>query len=193
MNCNNIIRNLKWLIQEYDEAVNKLDDMITNWNDYDDPGSDPGLQYEQENKIKDIYNKIENFDFEHNNATKKTVIVSTGFFSLSEKGTRWLADRGHKIAIEKVKDNIKDKKKAKQSKEPFYWHDDGVSEIDINGYNREDPLLIEMIETLGEEASLDYYGKIKFKIIEIPANIKYYIYASDCGSEIIHEEHRHWF
>jgi len=57
-----------------------------------------------------------------------------------------------------------------------------------NKNERSNIKLIECIEKLGEKAN-GLYANIK--IIEIPDNIKYYIYDYD-GKETIHEEHRSW-
>lgn len=51
--------------------------------------------------------------------------------------------------------------------------------------NRDDPTLIEVIE--------EFNDNDKLKIFDIPDNIKWYIYESECGCESIHEEHRTWF
>ena len=54
---------------------------------------------------------------------------------------------------------------------------------------RDDPLLIEVITELGEEASTRYS---QHKIIEIPDNVEWYIYQGEDGREAIHEQHRTW-
>jgi uncharacterized protein YbaP (TraB family) len=51
------IYRLKSLIQDYEEAVRRLDEMIVNW-EAGDPCSDPGLQYEQECTIENLYDEI---------------------------------------------------------------------------------------------------------------------------------------
>jgi hypothetical protein len=53
---------------------------------------------------------------------------------------------------------------------------------------RDDPVLIETIEQLGEEASEEYSD---LKIIEIPADVKWHIQEYD-GEEWIAENHRTW-
>jgi hypothetical protein len=55
------IEKLNILIQEYKEEQEKLEQMVENWENEDDPMSDPGLQYEQETRIESIYNKIKEF------------------------------------------------------------------------------------------------------------------------------------
>lgn len=54
--------------------------------------------------------------------------------------------------------------------------------------NRDDPILIQVIEELGEEAN-DELSKLK--IVEIPENVEYYIDDYD-GIETIHEKHEEW-
>lgn len=54
--------------------------------------------------------------------------------------------------------------------------------------NRENPILIEVIETLGERANTLYS---KLKIVEIPDDVKYEISDYD-GMETIEEVHRTW-
>ena len=54
--------------------------------------------------------------------------------------------------------------------------------------NRENPILIEVIETLGERANTQYS---KLKIGEIPDDVKYEISDYD-GMETVEEVHRTW-
>ena len=55
------IRTLKDLISEYEDEVSILDDMNYSWENYGDPGSDPGLQFEQAMKIESAYKEIVEF------------------------------------------------------------------------------------------------------------------------------------
>lgn len=55
------IYKLKELISEYEEEVRELEQMCRQWNDHDDPGSDPGLQYEQECKVDKMYQEVIQF------------------------------------------------------------------------------------------------------------------------------------
>lgn len=55
------IRKLKLLIEEYEEARQELREMIFRWEEYDDPGSDPGLQYSQAEICEELYNQIKEF------------------------------------------------------------------------------------------------------------------------------------
>lgn len=52
---------LKQFIEDYEDESRELTEMVYRWNHYDDPGSDPGLQYEQEMKVEKAYNKIVEF------------------------------------------------------------------------------------------------------------------------------------
>lgn len=55
---------------------------------------------------------------------------------------------------------------------------------------RSHPLLIECIETLGKEASSN--GTNNTKIVEIPADVDYYIAEEHCGIECVAKKHRTW-
>ena len=57
-----------------------------------------------------------------------------------------------------------------------------------SGDERTDPLIIQVVEELGERAS---GSMAKLKIVEIPDNIKYIIEEYD-GTEWIAEEHKTW-
>jgi len=61
-----------------------------------------------------------------------------------------------------------------------YWADWNI--------DRDDPLLIQVIDELGEEAN-DKYSELK--IVEIPDDIEWEIDEYD-GMETIHERHRSW-
>ena len=74
--------------------------------------------------------------------------------------------------------NIGEEILARDLDELFY-------EIDIK---RNDPLLIQVVEELGEEAGDD----IKLKTVEIPDDVEWEINA-DYGVEIIVEKHRRWY
>ena len=55
------IRSLQSLINEFVMEQQELILMIENWNNHDDPCSDPGLQFEQEELVNNVYNKIKDF------------------------------------------------------------------------------------------------------------------------------------
>lgn len=52
------IYKLKELISIHEHESYELTRMRERWNDHDDPGSDPGLQYEQELIVEKSYYKI---------------------------------------------------------------------------------------------------------------------------------------
>jgi hypothetical protein len=53
---------------------------------------------------------------------------------------------------------------------------------------RDDPLLIQVVEEMGDEANGNYSS---LKIVEIPDDVEWYIGEYD-GIESVHEEHRIW-
>lgn len=53
---------------------------------------------------------------------------------------------------------------------------------------RDNPILVKVVETLGEEANTEYSS---LKIVEIPDDVDYYIDDYD-GMETIEECHRSW-
>jgi hypothetical protein len=61
----------------------------------------------------------------------------------------------------------------------------GFAEWDIE---RTDPILIEVVEQLGDLANSRY---AKLKIVEVPDDVKWYIHDY-YGVEEVHEEHRKW-
>lgn len=66
-----------------------------------------------------------------------------------------------------------------------WWH---KHQLDSRPENREDPLLIQVIEELGEEAS---GSCAKVSIVEIPSDVEYTIEEYD-GYEHVAEKHRKW-
>ena len=67
------------------------------------------------------------------------VVINTryGGYGLSKKATEWLAGKGVSSAIKYLKENADDSY--------FTWYADDIE--------RHDPLLVECVETLGDEAS----------------------------------------
>jgi hypothetical protein len=53
---------------------------------------------------------------------------------------------------------------------------------------RDDPILVQVVETLGEDADGRYS---ELKIVEIPDDVEWYIHDYD-GMETINESHRSW-
>ena len=63
------------------------------------------------------------------------------------------------------------------------------SEVYANELDRTDPILIQVVETLGAEAN----GRFaKLRIIEIPDDIEWEITEYD-GNELVEEIHRKWY
>ena len=97
-----------------------------------------------------------------------------GGFTISRKCAEFMASKGHKQA------------KAELEEDNFYGY--GYVKGFDGGYSRTDPILVEAIETLGEEAN----GSCsELKVIEIPDDIEYYIHDYD-GMETVHEKHQSW-
>lgn len=58
----------------------------------------------------------------------------------------------------------------------------------VRDLKRDDPILIQVVETLGKEANGRY---AKLKIVTIPDDVIWYIVEYD-GAEMIVEKHRQW-
>lgn len=73
--------------------------------------------------------------------------------------------------------------------------DNGKGSIDRYSNNfdehkhRNHPLLIQVVEEIGEEATADRFAVLE--IVEIPDGIEWEIYDYD-GCETVHEAHREW-
>jgi hypothetical protein len=106
-----------------------------------------------------------------------------GGFGLSDKAfERYLKIKD--IAFESVlsKHGIRLYFKAGHLDDDNYY----LSEYDIE---RDDPALVQVVEELGLEANGLHSS---LKIVEIPDDVKWYIFEYD-GWEKINEEHRTWF
>lgn len=55
------IDKLKSLISDYENERSYLREMADQWEKYDDPGSDPGIQYSQAEIIEKSYNDLKNY------------------------------------------------------------------------------------------------------------------------------------
>ncbi len=113
----------------------------------------------------------------------KVVINSSyGTFALSvEAHTLYAKLKGYKLIID-GDDHFCTFYKNEESEENI---------IDDWKFDRSDPYLVQVVETLGEKSG---HGKnCKLKVVEIPDDIKWYIDNRDqCGGEFIAEEHRTW-
>ena len=56
---------------------------------------------------------------------------------------------------------------------------------------RDDPVLIQVIEEMGDMAS--EYNNGALKVVEIPDGVEWWIDEDDCGTEIIREKARCWY
>lgn len=61
--------------------------------------------------------------------------------------------------------------------------------FDCNQLERDDPVLVQIVETLGTDASGDFSS---LKIVEIPEDVKWIVEEYD-GAEWVAESHRTWF
>ena len=70
----------------------------------------------------------------------------------------------------------------------------GVAEIlrrggaDVNGIDRTDPILVEMVE---EDSSLYSGDSARLSVVEIPDDVEWFIHDYD-GQEHVAEKHRTW-
>lgn len=79
---------------------------------------------------------------------------------------------------------------SKHPSEPplFISYDDNkyLLESDIS---RSDPILIKVVEELGEKAASEF---TTLKIVDIPDGVEYIVCAADDGTEWVAEKHRTW-
>jgi len=135
-----------------------------------------------------------------------------GGFSISIEAAQWMAERGHKKAAAELKEWGKDSQLIRFYREHGRWPDgtkpeetdileihakyrqdavwygfgytDGVND----GYERDDPILVEAVRTLGERANGSCAA---LEIVFIPVGVDWYIDEYD-GSEKVCERHREW-
>lgn len=138
---------------------------------------------ELDKKIKYLIKEKEKFN-DYNlrpagsGGTMKIVINSCfGGFSISKKAAEYMAERGHDQATQELKEMVN----------KFYGY--GYSEKYTNEYKRNDPILIEAVEILGEATN---GCCARLKIVEIPDDIEWEIEEYD-GREHIAEKHRTWY
>lgn len=65
----------------------------------------------------------------------------------------------------------------------------GIQESDSYNIDRSDPILIQVVETLGRKVCADRFASLA--IVEIPDNVEWEISEYD-GMEQVDEKHRHW-
>ena len=100
-----------------------------------------------------------------------------GGFGLSEEAVLLYGDKKGLNIIAKQDEKIKTI--------IHYKEQNGFGEWEIE---RNDPVLVEVVEQLGDLAN-GHYSKLK--VVEVPDDIKWYISDYD-GIEEVHEEHRKW-
>lgn len=73
---------------------------------------------------------------------------------------------------------------------------EGLQVIETNGYHfdeysisRSDPLLVNIVETLGSRANGQY---AQLKVVEVPDDVQWHIVCSGNGIESVHENHKVW-
>ncbi len=135
---------------------------------------------------------------------EKKVVINTcyGGFGLSPEAALWLFERGMKDIAYKVSEYYASDKwhddlckwreyllgKAADSLFITVFSPDEQFVLNTRPEKRDDPLLIECIETLGERA----FGALsELKIVSIPADVEWEIEEYD-GREWISEKHRTW-
>jgi hypothetical protein len=145
--------------------------------------------------------------------TVKVVINKCfGGFSISKAAADYMAKKGSKRAAAEVAEYDKKNRWMKSYLKTGKWpkavpeFERGMLEIDAKyhqkprfhgygyaegmdgAYERDDPLLVEAVEKLGDAAS----GEMAFlRVVEIPAGVKWHIDEYD-GREHIAEDHQTW-
>lgn len=81
---------------------------------------------------------------------------------------------------------------VKSERFSFFYHKGHVDDNDylISEYDicRADPILVEVVEELGDAANSEYSD---LKVVEIPDDVQWVLHEYD-GIESIHEKHRVW-
>jgi hypothetical protein len=115
----------------------------------------------------------------------KKVVINTCFggFGLSDEAYEELIKLGIPVSNEHVRTEEPMIFKNNNMLRDFYKYYDNFTDT-----KREHPLLIEVVEKLGEK-SWGMYANLK--VVEIPDDVSYYIHDYD-GTEEIHEQHNSW-
>jgi len=137
---------------------------------------------------------------------KVVINDSCGGFGLSGKATHWIAAR---LGVPcyfyaSSYDRVMGRKYTLLSGYPeetdaHFWIASSTNNPDEIDYKtnvleyyelpRHDPVLIAVVEALGEEAN----GDCQLKVVDIPDGVDYIIQSGDDGSEWIAEKHRTWY
>lgn len=136
-----------------------------------------------------VFVKHKIFDWE---PEMKKVVINTCFggFGLSDEAVeRWAELKGIKLsARQETKfggsywyvDDIHD--------DDHYFSSHSVCKYDEPGWGRDDAILVQVVEELGENAN---GWAAELKIVEIPDDVKWHIHEYD-GVEHVAEDHRTW-
>jgi hypothetical protein len=113
--------------------------------------------------------------------SQKIVINTTpGGFILNEKGiSEFLNRKGVSFVIEHGKHEITSFLVG-EKQELFSSHD----------IDRSDPVLVEMVETFGDDIVDVNYCHLK--VVEIPDGVKWVVIEEEWGEEYVAEQHRTW-
>jgi len=106
-------------------------------------------------------------------------------FGVSKEAVLWLRDRNYKPAMWPNEFLPGEVWEEHGDTRP----EDDDQHFELRNCNRNDALLVECIEALGEKA--DTSGSM-LKIIEIPDDVDWYIGVEDWGTEYVGEKHRRW-
>jgi hypothetical protein len=104
-----------------------------------------------------------------------------GGFGLSKKAVEYMAEKGSEQARVELEYIIP----SEDNSNDIYL---GYSEKFDHEYDRTDPILVEAVEVLKEEANTAYSN---LKVIEIPEGVEWELSDHD-GLETVHEKHRIW-
>lgn len=132
------------------------------------------------------------------------VVINTcyGGFSLSPKAVKWLADKRGQQCYFFQSRHIDGKHTYipfdGEFPEGLFWvafstdkptHENySKYRLDCRPSDRTDPLLVQVVEELGEQAN---GSAAELKVFDIPDDVKWHISDFD-GIETIHENHRVW-
>lgn len=112
--------------------------------------------------------------------TRIVINACYGGFGVSQKALHWMRERGHPLALKEtdIGERWPDTNKLREK-----FLDSFLTQIP-----RDDELLVQVVETLGKEASANYAN---LKIVEIPDGVEWDIEDYD-GSETVAERHQTW-
>lgn len=125
----------------------------------------------------------------YRNMMEKKIVINKCFggFGLADWAfEEWANRSGYKFVKEL---DTEFKKRYNFEQYDVYVITDEDEEISSGGIDREDSVLIEMIEEFGSDDVSGNYSELK--IVSIPADVEYNIHEYD-GLESVHEKHRVW-